>query len=188
MERATQVFAGSDPVEADGESATGLDLGPRFVEALVRGDFDEMRSVLHPQVRFRGLSPHKFLKTSRADPVGGMIRAYRLWFYEGATGEYEGDHPIELLSCTVAPFGTGGRFKLSYQIRERSVEMAREFRAQRLADTPDDIDWLVEQEAYYDVLDGRIAWMIVLCGGYQPLAPIPVAQGLPETEARQIVV
>jgi hypothetical protein len=169
-------------------SVAGAALGERFVKALVRGDFDEMRSVLHPDVRFRGLSPHKFLKASPADPVGGVIRAYRLWFFEGAEGAFEGDHPVELLSISVRPFGGGGRFKLSYEIRERSREMAEVFRRDGLGQVPDDIDWLVDQEAYYDVLDGRIAWMIVLCGGYQPLVPVPTAQDMPEAEAKQMVV
>lgn len=166
----------------------GADVGRRFVEALVRGDFETMASLLHPQVSFRGLSPHKFLKTRRSDPVGGVIRAFRLWFYEGADGEFEGDHPVELLSCSAVPFGRGGRYKLSFRIRERSREMVAAFRAEGLGDVPDDADWLVEQEAYYDVIDGRIAWMIVLCGGYQPLDPVVTAQNRPETAARQIVV
>jgi hypothetical protein len=66
--------------------------------------------------------------------------------------------------------------------------MAQQFRAEALADVPDDIDWLVEQEAYYDVIDGKIAWMVVLCGGFQPLVPVETAQGRPETAARQVVV
>jgi hypothetical protein len=178
-----------DVVQAGRSTAeAGADLGRRFVAALVRGDFDEMAALLHPEVQFRGLSPHKFLKTRRSDPVGGVIRAFRLWFYEGAGGAYDGDHPVELLFCTSAPFGGGGRYKLSYRIREQSREMAQQFRAEALADVPDDIDWLVEQEAYYDVIDGKIAWMIVLCGGYQPLVPVETAQGRPETAARQVVV
>jgi hypothetical protein len=167
---------------------SGADLGTRFVEALVQGDFDAMRSALHPEVRFRGLSPHKFLKASRSDPIGGVIRAYRLWFYEGEGGDFEGDHPEELLSCSVAAFGDGGRFKLSYRIRSKSREMAQFFRGSGYGNVLNDADWVVEQEAYYDVVDGKIAWMIVLCGGYQPLAPIPTAQNTPEGSARQIVV
>ena len=65
----------------------GARLGPRFVDALVAGEFGAMRSTLHPNVRFRGLSPHKFLKAASSDPIGGVIRAFRLWFYEGA-GDY----------------------------------------------------------------------------------------------------
>ena len=178
----------TDTAAAPASADAGAELGRRFVEALVRGDFDEMRALLHPQVRFRGLSPHKFLKTTRADPVGGVLRAFRLWFYEGAGDAFEGDHPEELLSCAVAPFGAGGRFKLSYQVREKSREMAEAFREDGLGDVPDDVDWLVEQEAYYDTIDGRIGWMIVLCGGYQPMTPVRIPQNVPETEARQIVV
>ena len=29
--------------------------------------------------------------------------------------------------------------------------------------------------------------MIVLCGGYQPLHPLPVARNVPETDARELV-
>ncbi len=167
-------------------SSAGADLGTSFVEALVRGDFDSMRSMLHPDVRFRGLSPHKFLKASRSDPIGGVIRAFRLWFYEGEG--FDGDHPEELLLCSVMPYGDGGRFKLSYRIREKSREMSEFFRSEYTAEIADDADWVVEQEAYYDVVDGKIAWMIVLCGGYQPLAPVSIARDTPESGARQIVV
>jgi hypothetical protein len=166
--------------------ASDAGLGRRLVEALVADDFDTMRTLLHPNVRFRGLSPHKFLKTSRTDPVGGVIRAFRLWFYEGE-GDYA-DHPEELLSCHVEPFGSGGRYKLSYRIRSRSREMAEFFRNEGFGTIADDADWVVEQEAYYDVLDGRIAWMIVLCGGYQPLETIPTAGNMPETAYRQLIV
>ncbi|HUH16454.1 MAG TPA: hypothetical protein VMM85_00740 [Methylomirabilota bacterium] len=171
-------------------TASSLDLGAllgaRFVDALVRGDFDDMRSMLHPAVKFRGLSPHKFLKVSPSDSVGGVIRAFRLWLYEGE-GEYA-DHPEELLACSVAPFGSGGRYKLSYRIRSKSREMAEFYRGEGFGEVADDADWIVEQEAYYDVLDGTIAWMIVLCGGYQPLEPVAIALDVPETASRQIVV
>jgi hypothetical protein len=167
-------------------AAAQADLGRRFVEALVRGDFDGMRAMLHPDVRFRGLSPHKFLKSSKSDPVGGVIRAFRLWFYEGE-GDYA-DHPVELLSCRVEPFGSGGRYKLSYRIRSRSREMAEFFRNEGFGQIADDADWVVEQEAYFDVLDRRIAWIIVLCGGYQPLVPVPTAQDVPETPSRLVIL
>lgn len=72
-------------------------------------------------------------------------------------------------SCSAAPFGDGGRYKLSYRIRSKSREMAEFFREEGYGDVTDDADWVVEQEAYYDVLDSKIGWMIVLCGGYQPL-------------------
>ncbi len=172
---------------ADAVASAGAELGRRFVAALVDGDFDTMRAQLHPAVEFRGLSPHKLLKASRSDPVGGVLRAFRLWFFEGERDGYRGDHPEELLSCSVEPYGSGGRYKLSYRIREKSREMAEFFRDQGLGRVDDDADWLVEQEAYYDVRDGRIGWMIVLCGGYQPLVPVPTAR-IPEAGARQIVL
>jgi hypothetical protein len=50
------------------------------------------------------------------------------------------------------------------------------------------VDWLVEKEAYYAVLGGKIAWMIVPCGGYQPVTTIQTAQLRPKTPARQIVL
>jgi SAM-dependent methyltransferase len=173
------------PVDAG--ALADRELGRRFVEALVRGDFDTMRALLHPDIEFRGLSPHKFLKASRRDPVGGVIRAFRLWFFEGADVAFEGDHPEELLSCSVDPYGSGGRYKLSYRVREKSREMAEAFRTDGLGSIDDDADWIVEQEAYYDVRDGRIGWMIVLCGGYQPMIPVPTARQR-ETPDRQFVL
>jgi hypothetical protein len=160
----------------------GAALGRAFIEALVRGDFEAMQSLLHRNVRMRGLTPHKFTRVSPSDPVGGVIRTYQRWFYEDET-----EHPEELLSCSVEPFGSGGRYKLRYRIRSKSRGMADFYRTQGLADIADDEDWLVDQEAYYDVLDGRIAWLIVLCGGYQPLRPLLVRQNVPETEAEQLL-
>ena len=150
-------------------STLGAQVGERFVKALVRDDFDEMRLLLHPQVRFRGLTPNRPVKAARSDPAGGTLRVFRTWFY-GEDGAADGtEQPLELLGCAARPIGARGRFKLSYRIRARSHETAREFRELGLGAIADDADWLVEQEAYYDVIDGRIASMIVLCGGFQPL-------------------
>lgn len=104
-------------------TTAGSALGREFIEALVRDDFDAMRSLLHPDVHFRGLSPHKFLKASPSDPVGGVLRAFRLSFYEGE-GDFA-DHPEELLSCAAKPFGYGGRYKLSYRIRSKTARWRR---------------------------------------------------------------
>ena len=175
-------------VEAGGRGTSGPDVGSRLIRAMVRGQFEEMRSLLDPNVRFRALTPHKFIKTSKADPADGLIRVFRQWFHEDVGDDDQLAHPVELLAWTVAPFGGGGRYKLSYRIRAKSLEMVEEFRVQGLAELPDDVDWLVEQEAYYDVLDGRIAWMIVLCGGFQPLTSTPITPDVPETDASQIVI
>ena len=37
-----------------------------------------------------------------------------------------------------------------------------------LRDLASDADWIVEQEAYFEVHEGKIDWLIVLCGGYHP--------------------
>jgi hypothetical protein len=152
-------------------TVAGVHLGERFVKALVRDDFDEMRLLLHPKVQFRGLTPHRLIRSTRPDPPGSTLRAFRVWFYGEGDAPDGAERPIELLACAATPFGRGGRFKLSYRMRVRSRETAREFRELGLGLIADDADWLVEQDAYYDVVDGRIALMIVLCGGFQPLRP-----------------
>ena len=75
-----------------------------------------------------------------------------------------------------------------FQHRLVQFQTRTEKRRHSLTLYPDDIDWIVEQEAYCDVIDGKIAWMTVLCGGYQPLVPVPTAPGRPETASRQLVI
>jgi hypothetical protein len=99
----------------------GHDLGPRFVEALVRGDFNEMESILHPQIRFRGLSPHK---SSRHRP--------RI--------------PSAVCSGRFGCGSTRGREATTTEtIRSKSREMAEFYRDAGYGHVPDDTDWLVEQ-------------------------------------------
>lgn len=66
--------------------------------------------------------------------------------------------------------------------------MATLYREQEFGAVSTDCDWVVEQEAYYDVADGKIAWMIVLCGGYQPLIPVEIKAGVLEGSARHITL
>jgi hypothetical protein len=44
--------------------------------------------------------------------------------------------------------------------------MAKWFAEHGLPEVPPDAAWIVEQEAYYEVTDGRISSMIILCDGY----------------------
>jgi hypothetical protein len=78
------------------------------------------------------LEPAQTPQDDREGPVGGVLPAFRIWFCEGGGGDFGGDQPGELLSCTVTPFCGGGRFKLSYRIREKSSEMAQIFPTQRV--------------------------------------------------------
>jgi len=38
-------------------------------------------------------------------------------------------------------------------------------------------DYLVEQQAYYRADGPRIAWMRILCSGFQPIVAEPAARG-----------
>lgn len=103
-----------------------------------------------------------------------MTEIFKLWFFED-------DDRLESVEwCDVRPVGRSGRYKLSFGLRGKSPGMCDWYRTAKLRDLPDEADWIVEQEAYYDTRDGKIGWMIILCGGYHPADEVaaPIASRL----------
>lgn len=98
--------------------------------------------------------------------IVSALAILKQWFFEG-------DDTLEqVLRCGVERVGRtrfGERFKLSYAFRAKSPSSCESYAQRKLGAVPPDADWVVHQEAYYDVRDGKVAWMIVLCGGYQPV-------------------
>lgn len=156
------------PVSA-GDAADHERLGRELIAALARADFDGVRALLHPELHLRGLTPGKFNEAKGEQAVDEAIEIFKLWFFEN-------DDRLEAVAwCETRPVGRYGRYKLSFGIRGKSPEMADSYSAKRLRDLQDDADWVVEQEAYYEVRDGRISWLIMLCGGYHPADEVPSA-------------
>ena len=122
----------------------GRSLGESFARALAVKDFDQIASLLHPDVDFRGMTPGSFWQPENAKHA--IDDAIRSWFEDS-------DHIDELLRVETGRVGK----------RERVGYL--------LAVTNPDGKYLVEQQAYYETQDGVITWMRVLCSGYQPVPP-----------------
>lgn len=141
-------------------------LGRAFVESLVERDLTRTASLFHPDLSFRGLTPGRFWQ---AEPpiIESAISILEKWFFEDDDGLSD---ILRFHVERVGPDRLGDRFKLSYSFEAKSPVMSEYFGRWDLERPPPDADWVVEQEAYYDVKDDKIVWMIVLCGGYHPLA------------------
>ena len=117
----------------------GLDVGERFIDALIDGDFAGLGACLDEAVRMRALVP------SGPREVGGRAAAtdlLRRWF-----GEADTRLPM---ARTVEPLAD--RTHLSWRVRLHGAGGWR----------------LIEQHAYADVTDGRISRLDLLCSGFHP--------------------
>jgi hypothetical protein len=121
----------------------GVTLGEQLAKAMVAKDGDALRRVLADDVDFRAMTPGRFWEASSAAEVIDEI-ILRKWFSAN-------DH-LEALE-QVESGEVGGRDKVTYLLRGIN------------GDGP----FLVEQVAYYDVVDDRIAWIRVACSGYRAI-------------------
>ena len=119
----------------------GESLGRDFAAALAGKDFARITELLDPQVDFRGLTPRRSWEASSATEVVSDMLAR--WFEDS-------DHIDELLAVESGTFAD--RKRVAYSFRGHN----------------DDGPFTVEQQAYFDEQDGRIAWMRVLCSGFRP--------------------
>ena len=120
---------------------TSWEVAGRFLDALVRRDFDALLECLDPHLRFRALLPPGPLELDTAIATVGR---FRLWF--------DGKHPFEVVDASVGQ--VGDRLYLRWRIRSHR------------ADDPTTI-CLVEQHAFADIAD-RIVALDLLCSGFRP--------------------
>jgi hypothetical protein len=119
-------------------TSTGLALGPRFAQALATRDADTLRSVLHPDVDFRALTPNRVWEAHDPDAVLDIV--FGEWF----TPTDEVEQVLLLESDAVAD-----REQLRFRFRGRN------------GDGP----MVVEQQGYLAERDGLIGWMRLVCSG-----------------------
>jgi len=118
-------------------------LGEQFARALARKDFDRAKALMHPEIDFRGLTPSRVWEAS--DPGSVISGVLREWF--------EDSDEIEALEALESDaFADCERVGYRFSVRN-----------------PDG-RFLVEQQAYLSVRDGRIGWMRVVCSGFRPVA------------------
>ncbi len=116
--------------------------GAAFAEALAGKDFDRLRTLLAPEVDFRGLTPSRTWEAAgSASVVEGVLQQ---WFEESDVIEQ-----IEHVETD------------SFADRERV--------GYRFAVRNPDGRFLVEQQAYLSSRDGQIEWLRVVCSGFRPI-------------------
>lgn len=121
----------------------GTDVGTRFAEALAAKDRAALLTLLHPDVEFRAMTPGRFWEADSAtEVVDGILLG--AWFEPT-------DHIDELESVDVGE--VVDRSRMGYRMRV----------------TNDDGTSAVEQQAYFDAVDGQITWLRVMCAGMRPL-------------------
>jgi hypothetical protein len=116
-------------------------LGAALAEALSRKDFDEVASLLHPEIDFRALTPGRNWEAS--SPRAVVDDVLKKWFEPS-------DELERLVSVKVGAVEDRERVAYRFELRN-----------------PDG-DFVVEQQAYYTQREGRIGWMRVLCSGFRP--------------------
>jgi ketosteroid isomerase-like protein len=116
-------------------------LGRSFAEILSRKAFSELLTVLHPDVDFFGMTPRtSWLASSAKELVEEILP---MWFEQP-------DEVQEVISIETDAFSDCHR--VSYRFRGRNP----------------DGPFVVEEQAYYTVREGRIGWLRILCSGFRP--------------------
>ena len=120
-----------------------LELGRRFAKSLAAKDFSTIEGLLHPNLTFRGLTPGnaRYLWESH-EPYAVVTDILQQWFEE--TDRIESLLRLDLDRV-------GDRNRVSYRFSGSNPEGK----------------FVIEQQAYYSVFDGKISWMSVVCSGFR---------------------
>ena len=125
--------------------------GERFAQALGRKDQDALSALLADPIDFEALTPRRHWQAATGKEVAEEIILGK-WFDAG-------DDILEV--CSVATSHVVDCEHVAYRLRVRT----------------EGVDYLVEQQAYYRTDGPRIAWMRILCSGFQPIVAEPAARG-----------
>jgi len=117
-------------------------VGEQFVHALGTRDHVALKGLLRADVNFRAMTPGQFWEADDANAVVDDIMLGQ-WFED--TDRITDIEAVE--TATVGP-----RERVGYRFKV----------------TNPDGRYLVEQQAYFEVDDGKIAWLRIMCAGYLP--------------------
>jgi hypothetical protein len=117
-------------------------LGADFAHAVAAKDAERIRSLVHPEVDFRGMTPSRNWEAGDADALLEIL--FDCWFED--SDEIQSVEAVESDSFA-------DRERVGYRLAVRN---------------PDGLH-LVEQQAYIGERDGRIGWMRVVCSGFRPI-------------------
>ena len=142
-----------------------------FVVALSDRDSVRLESCLHPEVRMRALVPSGFQELKGPSAVVAKLNS---WFAEADS--------IQVLEKNI--YRVADRLHVRYRFRERY---------------PDGETEIIEQDTYFDLRDGSIVAINLLCSGHRPelddevrtkhyfdAGDLGCSSGLPEEFRRQI--
>jgi hypothetical protein len=118
-------------------------IGTDFARAFLEKDADRIRDLVDPNIDFQALTPSRSWEASDVDALVAIL--FDNWIEP--KDEVEGIDHVE--SNSVAD-----RERVGYRWRVRNP----------------DGEFLVEQQAYVEERDGRIAWMRVVCSGFRPVS------------------
>jgi hypothetical protein len=121
-------------------------LGERFARAVAEKDFATAVALFHPDIDFRGMTPGRIWDA--ADPETVRRDILPKWYEDQ-------DHIEGVLEVENGSVGDRRRVRYLYAVRN------------------DDGEFLMEQQAYYQVHDGAITWMRVMCSGWRPRDATP---------------
>ncbi len=130
--------AGHDPAAAVPQFAPAN----AFLAGLAAQDFTRLGGALSADARLRALLPRRVMERTGAEEVAA---AFAHWF-----GDTEG---FDLVEASVGEIG--GRLHLRWRLRLQAARLGAGW-------------FTVEQQAYADTDDGRIARLDLLCTGYRP--------------------
>lgn len=142
-----------------------------FVVALADRDVERLEACFHPQVRMRALVPSGLQELQGPAAVVAKLNS---WFAEAES--------IQVLEKNVHP--VADRLHVHYRFREHYSDGMTE---------------IIEQDAYFELRDGSINVMDLLCSGHRPepsndvgavrhfdAGDLGCSSGLPEEFRRQI--
>ncbi len=121
------------------------EVGELFAEALAQKDSAVLLELLDSEVDFRGLTPGRFWEASSA---AALVDDVLLGAWFEATDHIDALEGVQLGSVA-------DRDRVSYLLR---------------VSNPDGV-FLVEQQAYFGVVNGRINFLRILCSGYRAVGP-----------------
>lgn len=119
-------------------------LGEQLAHAMANKDADALLAVLAPDLDFKAMTPGRFWEATTAKE---LVEDVVLGKWLEPT-----DHIDELVSVEVG--SVVDRATVTYRLRGHN------------GDGP----FLVEQRAYFDVEDGQITWLRIMCSGFRPLS------------------
>jgi len=119
-------------------------VGADFARAFADKDAGRVRELIHPEIDFRALTPNRQWEARDVDTLVSIL--FDDWLED--TDEVES---VESIECD----SVADRERVGYRLSVRNP----------------DGRFLVEQQAYLEARDGRIAWMRVVCSGFRPVTP-----------------